>query len=394
VLISSPAYIGLPISQPLKPARRNRSDSYRSVTQVRALNHSPMNRSTDGPNLLELLTFCQHTRSNADTHAALGPSTPARGRCHTQFCSELSRLDCVFLGTSYLPWRTTKAGDVTTTVGVVGATDPAGSRIIARLKGRGVTAVEICRARGVDLISGQGLLPALEGATVVIDVSNPVPADDRGDIADAITTAAHNLVGVCASRGIERLVVSTMAGIEDPVFDGVLYCEATCKAEQIVLDSRVPTMIVKSTLWHECATNPAAVVFNDREVVAEDWLIQPIAADTAAEVLVEAALGQSRMPRTITGPQPIPLPELVARLLAWQGDPRRLRAVQPVLTTLAHGALLAPEHAVPLARMSTPGCGHWRRPALGPAHRDWIAANYWTGQVHKVFAPASSGLNP
>jgi hypothetical protein len=54
-----------------------------------------------------------------------GPSTPARGRCHTQFCSELTRLDCVFLGTSYLPWRTTKAGDVTTTVGVVGATDPA-----------------------------------------------------------------------------------------------------------------------------------------------------------------------------------------------------------------------------------------------------------------------------
>ena len=77
-----------------------------------------------------------------------------------------------------------------------------------------------------------------------------------------------------------------MAGIKDGVFDGLAYCTAKRAAEKIVLDSPVPTTIVKSTLWHECATNPAAVVFNDREVVAEAWLIQPIAADTVADVLV------------------------------------------------------------------------------------------------------------
>jgi hypothetical protein len=32
------------------------------------------------------------------------------------------------------------------------------------------------------------------------------------------------------------------------------------------------------------------VICNDREVTAQDWLIQPIAADTVADVLVEAAL--------------------------------------------------------------------------------------------------------
>ena len=143
-----------------------------------------------------------------------------------------------------------------------------------------------------------------------------------------------------------------MAGIEDPVFDGLVYRRAKRAAEKIALDSPVPTTIVKSTLWHECTTNPAAVAFNGREVVAEDWLIQPVAADTVADVLVEAALGQSRMPRTITGPEPVRLPELVTKLLASRGDPRPLRAVQPVLTGLAIGALLALDHAVALGPLA------------------------------------------
>jgi uncharacterized protein YbjT (DUF2867 family) len=115
-----------------------------------------------------------------------------------------------------------------------------------------------------------------------------------------------------------------------------------------VLNGPVPVTIVTSTQWHQFATNPAAVSCSDDEVVAEDWLIQPIAADTVADVLVEAALGQTRTPRTITGPQNIRLPELTSKLLALQGDRRRVRTVQPALTALAGGALLAPNHAMVL----------------------------------------------
>lgn len=82
------------------------------------------------------------------------------------------------------------------------------------------------------------------------------------------------------------------------------------------------------------------------QVIVEDWLIQPIAADTVADVLVEAALGQSRTPRTITGPHPILLPELTSKLLAQQGDSRRVRAVPPAVAALANGALLGSGHAV------------------------------------------------
>ncbi|MBV8788506.1 MAG: NAD(P)H-binding protein [Mycobacterium sp.] len=233
-----------------------------------------------------------------------------------------------------------------TTIAVIGASGCCGSRVVARLKSRGVEVVEISRRHGIDLLDAQGLSRALEGVDVAIDVSNPMPADGQSDIVETVATASRNIVRACAAGGVQRLVVSTIAGIEDPVFDGFAYYEARRAAKEIMLDGPVPTTIVKSTQWYEFATNPAAVNAADGEVVVEDWLIQPIAADTVADVLVEAALGQSHTPRTITGPQPIRLPELTSKVLARHGDSRSVRAVQPSVNGLAAGALLATDHAI------------------------------------------------
>lgn len=55
-----------------------------------------------------------------------------------------------------------------------------------------------------------------------------------------------------------------------------------------------PTMIVKSTQFHEYAANPAAVTFTPTEAIAQDWLIQPIAADSVAEGRYECAICPAR----------------------------------------------------------------------------------------------------
>jgi len=233
-----------------------------------------------------------------------------------------------------------------TTIAVIGATGTAGSRVVTRLKARGVEIVEISRANGIDVLDGQELSRALKGVDVAIDVSNLTPPDGESDIVATVAAAARNIMGACAAGEVQRLVVSTIAGIEDPVFDGFAYYEAKRAAKEIMLDGPVPTTIVKSTQWYEFATNPAAVTTHDGEVIVEDWLIQPIAADTVADVLVEAALGQSHKPRTITGPHPIRLPALTSKLLAQQGDSRVVRAVQPSINGLAAGALLATDHAI------------------------------------------------
>lgn len=209
-----------------------------------------------------------------------------------------------------------------TTIAVIGATGTAGSRVVARLRPRDVAVVEISRAQGVDVFDAPGLTRALEGVDVVIDVSNPVPPDGRSDIRQTLATAARNIMGACATQEVQRLVVLTIAGIEDPVFDEFPYYQAKREAKEILLDGPVPTTVVKSTQWYEFATNHDAVSCDDNEVIVEDWLIQPIAADTVADVLVETALAQTHTPRTITGPDAIRLPELTSKLLVRQGDRR------------------------------------------------------------------------
>jgi uncharacterized protein YbjT (DUF2867 family) len=243
------------------------------------------------------------------------------------------------------------------TIAVIGATGTAGSLVTNKLKSQDVTVVEISRSHGVDLISGQGLSEALQGVDVAIDASNVVP-DDNADIVAVHSTAARNLAAACFVAEVGRLVVLTIAGIDRPEFDDVPFCVAKRRQREIVLHSGVPTTIVKSTHWHEFAANPAAVTFSPTEVAVQDWLIQPIAADTVAEVLLVAAMGAHTGPRTITGPDVIRLPELTSKMLDAQGDHRRVRTVQPPLAALADGALLAPRHAV----------------AIGPTIDTWLEA--------------------
>ncbi len=259
---------------------------------------------------------------------------------------------------------------MTTTIAVIGATGTAGSRIVARLRTRDVDVVEISRGHGIDLFDGPDLSRALKGVDVAIDVSNPVPADGRSDIGQTLAAASRSIVEACANQEVQRLVVSTIAGIEDPVFDGYPYYEAKREAKDILLDGPVPTTIVKSTQWYEFATNHDAVTCNANEVIVEDWLIQPIAADTVADVLVEAALGQLHTPRTITGPDAIRLPELTSKLLAQQGDNRHVRAVEPAVAALGAGALLASGDAVVVG----PDVDTWLQ-TMAPSGTDGHAAD-------------------
>jgi uncharacterized protein YbjT (DUF2867 family) len=219
------------------------------------------------------------------------------------------------------------------------------------------------------VISGRGLFQALAGVDVVIDVSDPMPADGRSNVTQTVAAATRNVVGACAARDVGRPVVLTIAGIEDPSFDGFPYYEAKGAAKEIVLDGPVPVTLVKSTQWYEFATNPAAVSSQDGEVIVQDWLIQPIAADTVADVLVEAALGQTHPPRTITGPEAVRLPELTSKLLALRGDNRRVRAVQPALGALGTGALLASDGAIVIG----PDVDTWLQ-SLSPAGSDGESA--------------------
>lgn len=231
-------------------------------------------------------------------------------------------------------------------IAVIGATGTAGSRTVAKLRDRGITPVEVSRSTGVDLITGEGLSEALDGVDVAIDASNAFPPDETVGLHEALTSATRNVVQECAAQRVGHVVFLSISGVDNPVFDDFPYYVAKRAQDEIVVDSAVPSTVVKSTQWHEFATNPSAVTFDDDEVRVEDWLIQPIAADTVAEVLVEAALGRAgTATRTITGPEVIRLPELTTKLLVRRSDARPVRATAPALPALSEGVLRAPDHA-------------------------------------------------
>lgn len=232
-------------------------------------------------------------------------------------------------------------------IAVIGATGTAGTRTVAKLKDQDISTVEISRSNGVDLITGDGLHEALKGVDVAIDTSNAFPRDDSIGLYEALTSATRNVVEASCSQRVEHLVFLSISGIENPVFENFSYYLAKRAQEELIANSSVPSTIVKSTQWFEFATNPAAVTFYDDEVRVADWLIQPVAVDTVAGVMVEEALSQicTSTTKTIAGPEVIRLPDLTTKLLKRLGDPRPVRVTPPSLPALSEGVLLAPNHA-------------------------------------------------
>ncbi|WP_307849553.1 SDR family oxidoreductase [Qaidamihabitans albus] len=231
-------------------------------------------------------------------------------------------------------------------IAVAGATGTLGSRIRDRLSSGGHTVVPISRSAGVDLHTGEGLAEALSGVDVVVDASNAFPTDPSADLVGTLAGATRRLLEVAEEMGVERGVVVSISNVESPAFDHVPYYVAKREQEKIVAASGLRTSMVKTTQWHEFATNPAAVTLGSEEVLVQDWLIQPVAADAVAEVVADHALDRSTPARVeLAGPEQIRLPTLTRRLLSVRQDDRPVRIVPPGLPALSDGVLLAPESA-------------------------------------------------
>ncbi|MBO1337862.1 SDR family oxidoreductase [Streptomyces sp. VRA16 Mangrove soil] len=241
-------------------------------------------------------------------------------------------------------------------IAVAGATGTVGRKITARLAAAGHTVVPVSRAAGVDLHTGAGLKEALTGADAVIDAANAFPSDPAADVVEVVAGATRLLLDTARDLGVGRFLLVSICNIEDPVFDRHPYYVAKREQEKAVAASGLRGTVVKTTQWHEFATNPAAVAFDDSEVTVGDWLIQPVAADTVADVVAELVVADAA-PAVVelSGPETVRLPELTARLLSVRGDRRPVKAVPAAIPELASGVQLAPASA----RIVGPSIEEW-----------------------------------
>ena len=207
---------------------------------------------------------------------------------------------------------------------VIGGSGLIGSKVVARLNEEGRDVVAASPDSGVNTLTGEGLSEALEGASVVVDVSNSPSFEDEA-VMEFFTTSTANLLAAEREAGVRHHVALSVVGTERLTESG--YFRAKIAQEELIENSSIPFTIVHATQFFEFVERIADAATDGGRVRVAPVLIQPMAADDVAAALCE--IGQ-RPPADgiveIAGPERFRLDELVARVLEARNDAREVIA--------------------------------------------------------------------
>jgi uncharacterized protein YbjT (DUF2867 family) len=203
---------------------------------------------------------------------------------------------------------------------VIGGTGLIGSKLVAKLGDHGHEAVPAAPSTGVNTLTGEGLREVLEGAEVVVDVSNsPSFAEDAA--MEFFQTATTNVLESSARAGVRHHVALSVVGTDRLLDSG--YFRAKSAQEKLIRESGRPYSIVHATQFFEFLKAIADFSTVDGEVRLPPVPFQPMAAEDVAAGVGRVAVGEPAMGiREIGGPEQFGLSELVRRALAGRGDPR------------------------------------------------------------------------
>src|SRR5436190_9900185 len=96
---------------------------------------------------------------------------------------------------------------------VIGGTGLVGSKLVAKLDDQGHQAVPASPDTGVNTLTGEGLSDVLEGAQVVVDVSN-APAWEDDAVMQFFETSSRNLLAAEADAGVGHHVALSVVGTD------------------------------------------------------------------------------------------------------------------------------------------------------------------------------------
>ena len=225
---------------------------------------------------------------------------------------------------------------------VIGGSGLIGSKLVTNLSEAGHDALPASLDSGVDILTGDGLAEALEGAQVVVDVAN-APAWDDEAVLNFFRTAARNLLAAEAAAGVGHHVTLSVVGADRLPDSG--YLRAKVAQEELVEAGPIPYSIVRATQFFEFIGRIADSSTDGDTVLLSPALVQPEAADDVAATLADVAVGAPLNGMVeLGGPEAFPLDELARRVLSAKGDARRVVADPHVLY---YGAELDDKSLVP-----------------------------------------------
>ncbi|ORA59267.1 SDR family oxidoreductase [Mycobacteroides franklinii] len=201
---------------------------------------------------------------------------------------------------------------------VVGATGQIGSRVASLLTADGHEVVSASLSSGANVLTGDGLVEALTGSNVVIDVVNS-PSFEDGPVMDFFTAAARNLIDAANQTGVGHYVALSIVGADGLPDSG--YMRAKVAQENIITESGLPYTIVRATQFQEFAESITDTLVVGDEVRVPDARIQLIAADDVSAQVAQAGEAEPRNGIiNIGGPEKFSFAEMAQAVLDARGD--------------------------------------------------------------------------
>ena len=205
---------------------------------------------------------------------------------------------------------------------IIGGTGLIGSKLVTRLKEHGHEAVPAAPNTGVNTITGEGLAEVLQGASVVVDVSNS-PSFEEAAVMQFFTTSSRNLLEAAAAAGVRHYVALSVVGTD--LIPDSPYLRAKNAQETLIKGAGIPYSIVRATQFFEFINRIADEASDGTTVRLPPILIQPMAADDVAKAVGTIAVG-APLNGTIevAGPQQFRFDELIRKSLGARNDPRQV----------------------------------------------------------------------
>ena len=207
---------------------------------------------------------------------------------------------------------------------IIGGSGLIGSKVVTKLRQHGHEAVPASPDTGVNTLTGQGLGEALQGASVVVDVSNSPSFEERA-VMEFFTTSTRNLLKYAAAAGVKHFVALSVVGTER--MSDSPYLRAKSAQEALIKAGGIPYSIVHATQFFEFIRRIADEATNGTTVRLPPVLIQPIAADDVAKTVATTAVSPALNGVVeVAGPERFRFDDLIRQGLRARNDPREVIA--------------------------------------------------------------------
>ena len=207
---------------------------------------------------------------------------------------------------------------------VIGGSGLIGSKVVTKLGEQGYKVIAASPNSGVNTLTGEGLAEVLEGASVVVDVSNS-PSFEDAAVMEFFKTSTRNLLSYGAAAGVGHHVALSVVGSDRLPDSG--YLRAKIAQETLIKESSIPYSIVRATQFFEFLKRIADSATEGNTVRLPSVGFRPLAADDVASVVARVAVGSPLNGTVeIAGPEQFRFDEFIRRGLSAHKDLRQVIA--------------------------------------------------------------------